>query len=115
DRNVTGVQTCALPILRAFCYRITDEDRYELLANLADIQRSIDENRPPKMDVAKWTFNNYKQATVESLTEEDIRHIRKVRDRVSSSNMPQFRKNQIAGAADEIEYMYEEIKEEGGE
>ena len=113
--NMSDEEYAKTPDLRAFCYRITDEDRYELLANLADIQRSIDEDKPPKMDVAKWTFNNYKQATVESLTEEDIRHIRKVRDRVSSSNMPQFRKNQIAGAADEIEYMYEEIKEEGGE
>src|SRR5690625_5531928 len=61
------------PDLRAFCYHITKADRTELLLDLADIQKMIDSNDPPKMDIEKYTFNNYKDATAKSLTDEELR------------------------------------------
>lgn len=107
--KMTDEDYAKTPDIRAFCYRITDEDRYELLANLSDIQRAIDENEPPKMDITKWTFNNYKRSTVESLAEDELKELLKVKERVRASNATKFKKNQITEAVDQVEYLYEEI------
>lgn len=98
------------PDIRAFCYHITDVDRYELLAELADVQRAIDERKPPKIDIDKWTFNNYKQATAESLTDEEMTELLRTKDATIKSSLPNWRKKQRVEAIEEIERMRGEIE-----
>ena len=90
------------PDLRAFCYHITDEDRLRLLQDLADIQKDINEGNPPKMDVGRYTFNNYKQACVESLSNEEMADIERYNMKVQSSSMTAYDKRNVAEAVDDI-------------
>lgn len=90
------------PDIRAFCYEISDVDRYELLTQLADVQKAINERKPPKMDIDKWTFNSYKQATAESLSDEEVAELERLRTATLSSSLPNWRKEQRVSAIDEV-------------
>ena len=90
------------PDIRAFCYHITDVDRYELLAYLADVQKAINERKPPKIDIDKWTFNNYKKAVAQSLTDEEIDELLTTRKATLTSGLPNWRKEQRVNSIDEV-------------
>lgn len=98
------------PDIRAFCYHFTDVDRYELLAYLADVQKAINERKPPKIDIDKWTFNNFKTATAQSLTDEEMEDLRRLRAATLKSSLPAWKKEQRAKAIDEIEELRGEKK-----
>lgn len=98
------------PDIRAFAYEITDVDRYELLARFADIQSSINnDDTPPKLDIDKWTFNNYKTACAQSLTDVEVAELIDYKERMMSSNLKDSQKANVAQAVDEI------IKLRGGD
>src|SRR5690606_19369121 len=70
--ELTDDQYEKTPDIRAFAIEITDEDRRALFDRLAEIQRAIRTNNPPKMDIDNFTFNNYKTACAESLSDEEF-------------------------------------------
>lgn len=90
------------PDIRAFCYYIDDADRFDLLTQLADIQTSINTGDPMPLDVDKWTFNNFKQACVDTLSDEEIADIEAYADSAKASGLPEWRKNGIVAAVDDI-------------
>ena len=80
------------PDMRAFCLRITDDDRAELFDRLAGINRAVRERKPPKLDLDKFTFNNYKTACAKSLTDEEFDEIKAFVKRALRSRLPERRK-----------------------
>lgn len=90
------------PDLRVFCYHFDDNDRYSLLLDLADVQKAVKDNVPPKLDVDKWFFNNYKQACAESLTDEELAELERYNDAMQSSSLPSWKKRSIASSIDDI-------------
>lgn len=100
--ELTQEQYEKTPDLRAFCYHITDNDRYDLLLQLADIQKAINEGTPPKMDVNRYTFNNFKTATVMSLTDAELAEIERYNNAMQSSSMPAWKKRGLADAVKDI-------------
>ncbi|SHE67396.1 hypothetical protein SAMN05444392_102324 [Seinonella peptonophila] len=60
------------PDLRCFYYRIMDEDRTDLLERFESVMEMVKNETPPKLDVSKWTFNNYKNVIARSITPDEI-------------------------------------------
>lgn len=74
------------PDIRAFGIEITDQDREELLGYFASIVEAVEQNKPPKLDLWQWTFNNYKTACALSLTDDEFDEIKDyVRQALKSS------------------------------
>lgn len=90
------------PDIRAFGFEITDADRNKLLDHFADITKAINENKPPKLDLSHWTFNNFKTACALSLTDEELTKIKDQVRRVMKSNMPAWKKK---GYYDALEFI----------
>src|SRR5437868_13660976 len=65
DRNVTGVQTCALPIsgIAAFWTCLTDNRCAVCTTVMADVQRS-EERRVGKECRSRWSPYHYKKKTI---------------------------------------------------
>jgi CRISPR/Cas system-associated exonuclease Cas4 (RecB family) len=64
------------PDIRAFYVRVTEEDREQLLDRFSAIVKAVKEGNPPKLDIDKWVFNNYKHACIISLTDDEVEEIR---------------------------------------
>lgn len=90
------------PDLRAFCLDTRDVDRSEILDKASYVTKSVREGVPPKLDLEEWTFNNYKEACAESLTDEEYREIIKVCNRVEHSSMPEWKKRGYREAEESI-------------
>jgi CRISPR/Cas system-associated exonuclease Cas4 (RecB family) len=99
----------ATPDIRAFGFEITDADRAELLDNFAEITKAINANEPPKMDLSRYMFNNYKTACAQSLTDEEISEIKDQVRRIKASSIPQWKKDSYLSAWAQIR----ELKELG--
>lgn len=95
------------PDIRAFCYEISKQDKFETFLYPAELQKAITNNEPPKLDIEKWTFNNYKLATAKSLTEEEIAEIQEDVDRVVASPIPQWKKYSLGRVISDIEQLRE--------
>jgi hypothetical protein len=93
----------ATPDIRAFGFEITDADRNELLDNFAEITAAINEKTPPKLDLSRWTFNGFKTACANDLSEEEIEEIRKQVAIVRKSGLPEWKKRDYINALDFIE------------
>ncbi len=90
------------PDIRAFGFEITDADRAELLDNFAGITQAISEGNPPKLDLTRWTFNNFKTACAESLTDEEYDEIKATVRRYLKSNLSDRQKQAYYDAFDFI-------------
>jgi len=91
------------PDMRAFDVKVTDSDRQQLLEKFADLLRRVDENDPPKLDLEKWSFNNFKEACVKDLSEEEISELEsEVLAVEGSSSKPKFIKDNYRQAFEEI-------------
>ncbi len=80
------------PDIRAFCSLITDEDKREVFGKAVEVTRAIRENKPPKLDLDNWTFNNFKTACARSLTDEEFDEIKAQVRRYLKSGMPDWKK-----------------------
>lgn len=60
------------PDIRAFGHFVTKEMKEDVLDRFAGICDSVDNNNPPKLELENWTFNGYKQACAESLTNAEL-------------------------------------------
>jgi hypothetical protein len=82
------------PDLRVFHRHITDSDRQNLLDRLVEVLDAANKKTPPKMNIDKFTFNNFKEATAKSLTDNEFNEVKEYVKAVIKSNIPQYKKDQ---------------------
>jgi hypothetical protein len=82
----------ATPDIRAFGFEITDGDRAELLDNFAEIAKGISEDKAPKMDLSRFTFNNFKTACALSLSDEEFAQVKLTASQAARSGLPDWKK-----------------------
>jgi len=95
------------PDIRAFCARITDEHKREVFSKAVEVTRAVRENKPPKLDLDGWTFNNFKEACAKDLSEAEVEELRRQVEQAKHSSLPQWRINSLAQAFREIEELRE--------
>lgn len=95
------------PDIRAFCSLITEEDKREVFGKAVEVTRAIRENKPPKMDLDNFTFNNFKTACAESLSDEEFDEIKALVLRCLKSNLPDWKKHQYHEAYEFIKNVRE--------
>lgn len=100
--NMTDAEYEKTPDMRAFCYEIKPQDKFEMLMYPAKLEKAIKENEPPKLDIHKWTFNNYKLATAKSLTMEEISEAESDVNRAVDSPIPQWMKYSLGTVVGDI-------------
>ncbi|SFX47922.1 hypothetical protein SAMN04487866_10926 [Thermoactinomyces sp. DSM 45891] len=100
--NMTKEDYEKTPDLRVFHIKITDEDRKGLLDFFADILDCIDAGIPPKLDLDKWMFNNFKTACALSLSQDELTEITQQVSNVSKSQLPEWKKRQYTEALEFI-------------
>lgn len=88
----------ATPDIRAFGFEITDADRTELLDSFAEIARCIAEETPPALDLSRWTFNGFKTACAQSLTDDEFAILKAQVKRMQRSSMPTWKIQQYVDA-----------------
>jgi CRISPR/Cas system-associated exonuclease Cas4 (RecB family) len=95
---VTDEEYEATPDIRAFGFEITDRDREELLDSFAEITRCINNDTPPALDLSRWTFNGFKTACAQSLTDEEYALLKAQVKRMQRSSQPPWIKAQYVDA-----------------
>ena len=96
------------PDIAAFGLHITDEMRTEVLDHFANIVTSAETGNPPKLDVDKWTFNNFKTACALSLSVAELVEIERKVTALQRSSLPDWKKRGPAEALAEIYRIREE-------
>lgn len=105
--NMTEEDAQKYPDVRAFGIEITDEMRNGVLDYFAGIVKAVTEDNPPKLDLERFTFNNFKTACARSLTDEEYDEIRTHVKAVLRSGLPDWRKQQYLDAYDFIKNVRE--------
>ena len=90
--NMSDEEYDKTPDIRAFCTRVTDEDKREVFAKAVEVIKAVRDNVPPKMDISKFTFNNFKTACAKSLSEEEFDEIKDQVRRILKSGLPDWKK-----------------------
>ena len=101
--NMTDEQYAKTPDIRAFCQRVTDEDKAQVFEKAAKVTRAVREDNPPPLDLDGFTFNNFKRACARSLTDEEMTELQAISDRAKHSNMPAWKRRQYVDAVEMIE------------
>jgi hypothetical protein len=83
------------PDIRVFHIHITDELIQQTLDPLVEVLEAVETRTPPKMDIERFTFNNFKEATAKSLTEEEFEEVKNYAKKVIKSNIPQYAKDNL--------------------
>lgn len=106
--NMTEEQYEKTPDIRAFCLHITDADKEEIFDKAAYVTKAVREGKPPKMDIDRYTFNNFKQATAKSLTDEEVKELRQQAERAKYSSMPAWKIKSWVSTVEDIERLRSE-------
>ncbi|PHF07231.1 hypothetical protein COF83_31080 [Bacillus toyonensis] len=101
--NMNEEDYAKYPDFRAFGVAITDEMRNEVLDKFASIVAAVKTKQPPKLDIEHWTFNNYKSACAQSLSEEEYEEIKTKVNRVKRSSLSDTKKAPYIGALEFID------------
>lgn len=101
--NMSDEQYAKTPDIRAFCQRVTDADKDRVFSKATMITKAVRENEPPKLDLGEYTFNNFKTACAKDLSEEELEELRKQAQIARRSSLPNWRKESIARAVEDIE------------
>ena len=90
------------PDIMAFGLHITDDMRNEILDHFADIVTAADAGIPPKLDITKWTFNDFKRRIATTLTDDEIAEIERKVNAIQRSGLPDWQKRNAAGVLADI-------------
>lgn len=90
------------PDMRAFGIEITEEDKTELFDRFAEIQRSVNNNDPLPLDISEWTFNPFKQACANGLTEEEVEALKRQAESAKQSSLSAYQKSKIIEPVEDI-------------
>ncbi|KAB7657642.1 hypothetical protein GBN78_08350 [Bacillus sp. B2-WWTP-C-10-Post-4] len=107
--NMNEEDYAKYPDFRAFGVAITDDMRNEVLDKFASIVAAVNTKQPPKLDIEHWTFNNYKSACAQSLSEEEYEEIKMRVNRVKRSSLSDTKKAPFIGALEFIDKVREGI------
>lgn len=110
--NMTPEEYAANPDIRAFGIEITQDDRAELFDRFAEITRAVNANEPPTLDLASFTFNNFKTACALSLTDEEFTQVKRTASLAMRSSLPQWKKDGYFEAYEFIRETREKAKGE---
>ena len=91
------------PDIRAFGHYVTPEMQNRLLEKFDGIIRAVETNEPPKLDLTKWTFNNYKKACALDLTQEEYVELIDKGIELVNSNIPPYLKKSVENALEYID------------
>ncbi|MDA2116730.1 hypothetical protein PDN31_15380 [Bacillus cereus] len=101
--NMNEEDYAKYPDFRAFGVAITDEMRNEVLDKFASIVAAVKTKQPPKLDIEHWTFNNFKKACAQSLSDEEYEEIKTKVNRVKRSSLSDAKKAPYIGALEFID------------
>ncbi|GAA0840597.1 hypothetical protein GCM10008915_36470 [Bifidobacterium pullorum subsp. gallinarum] len=90
------------PDIKAFGLHITDEMRAEVLDYFADIVTAAETGNPPKLDIDKWLFNDFKQRIASVLTADELAEVERKVNAIQRSGLPDFKKRSAATVLTEI-------------
>lgn len=90
------------PDMRAFAYKITEEDKDEILRDMAMLIRMFNERVCPLPDLREWTFNNYKIKIAQDLTEEELEIVKQEVAKIQEESANKFEVNSVTKALDEL-------------
>ncbi|MEW9697986.1 hypothetical protein [Paenibacillus sp. SI8] len=88
--------------IKAFGVAITEEMRVSVLESLADVLVAVDNGEPPALDLDKWTFNNYKQASALSLSDAEMAALERQVAGLQASQLPDWKKRGYAESLADI-------------
>lgn len=100
--NITDEQYAKTPDIRAFCRLITDEDKARVFEKAAQVTKAVRENKPPKLSLEDFGFNNYKEACAIDLSDDEYRELVQISERMQNSSLPEWKKR---GYAEAIEFI----------
>lgn len=95
------------PDIRVFEINVTEEMKNELLNKFADIVKRVRENDPPKLDLSKWRFNNFKTACAKDLSEEEYQEVKDEVQGILRGNYPDWLKDSYLKAFEFIKEVRE--------
>lgn len=90
------------PDLKCFGVQTTEADRAKLFDYLTGVLDSVQRKELPPFDIDSWTFNNFKTATAQSLTDEEFEQIKQFVKKVLKSSQPEYKKEQYYDAFEDI-------------
>lgn len=68
------------PDLRCFYVYVSENDRQELLERFKSVMEMVKRGTPPKLDITKWTFNNFKRSIAQSMTNDEMKELKNEAD-----------------------------------
>lgn len=99
------------PDIRVFGLYITDEMKDDLLEDLALTCVATKLNQPPKLDLDKWLFNEYKQVCATSLTEDELQEIKEYVESHPITKLNTAKKEVLNARRSTLQAIYNEILE----
>lgn len=108
--NMTPEEFEKNPDIAVFGLYITDEMRAEVLDHFAGIVDAAERGTPPKLDLDKWVFNDFKRAISLSLSEDELAALRREVAAIQRSGLSDSKKREAAEALEFIE----RVRAEGG-
>lgn len=106
--NMTEEEFEKNPDIAAFGLYITDEMRTEVLDHFSGIVDAAERGNPPKTDLDKWRFNDFKRAVSLSLSEDEVAEIRRQVAAIQRSGLSDSKKREAAEALAFIEVVRNE-------
>lgn len=100
--NMTDEQYAKTPDIRAFCTKVTAKDKADVFDKAAEVTKAVREGNPPKMDIGEYTFNNFKEASAESLTDEEVSGLERTVEQAKHSSLPKWKIASYVTALDDI-------------
>lgn len=97
--------------IKAFGIVITDEMRNDVLDTFASVVEAASIGKAPKLDLDRWTFNNFKEACAKALTDEELAEIERQVSATQRSGLPEFKKRAAAEAYEQIRKLRGEATE----
>src|SRR5690625_7050543 len=92
------------PDIRGFCAKVEPDHKRQVFAKAVEVTRAVREDKPPKLDLEEWTFNNFKEACANDLSEEEVEELRKQVDIARNSSLPGNKKaNYVRAFAEVVE------------
>lgn len=86
------------PDIRAFCQHVTDEDKTQLFDFFTEILAAVQAKQPPKLDLWKFSFNDFKTSCALSLTDEELTELKGQVEQMLKSQQPEWKKRSFFDA-----------------
>lgn len=93
---------------KTFGLEITQSDRDSILEKFANVTKAVRTKQPPKVDMSKWEYCDYKTAIANALTDEELDAIKNQVRLAMRSGLPDWKKQKFFDAYEKIKELREE-------